>query len=61
MKVFAAETPEGNFQPWQVIPSCWRQRACLFQHVFNNRFYGFDCHLDTPDHWVLEETEAPLP
>jgi hypothetical protein len=37
------------------------QRACLFQYVFHGRFYGFDCHLTTPDQWVLEETEASLP
>jgi len=37
------------------------QRACLFQHVFDGRFYGYDCHLESPDHWVLEEVEAPLP
>jgi hypothetical protein len=37
------------------------QRACLFQHIFHNRFYGFDCHLESPNHWILEETEAPLP
>jgi hypothetical protein len=37
------------------------ERACLFQHVFNGRFYGYDCHLETPDKWVLEEVEAPLP
>jgi hypothetical protein len=31
-----------------------------FQHVLDNRFYGYDCHLETPDHWVLEEVEAPF-
>jgi len=36
-------------------------RACLFQHVFKNHFYGFDCHLEDPEHWVLEFTEAALP
>ena len=37
------------------------QRACLFQHIFNDRFYGYDCHLESNDKWVLEEVEAPLP
>jgi hypothetical protein len=37
------------------------QRACLFQHIFNGRFYGYDCHLETADKWVLEEVEALLP
>jgi hypothetical protein len=38
------------------------QRACLFQHIFNGRFYGYDCHLDTAaNKWMLEEVEARLP
>jgi hypothetical protein len=61
VKVFAAESPDGNFMPVAGNPVMREQRACLFQHVFGNRFYGFDCHLDSPDHWVLEVTEAPLP
>ena len=61
VKVFAADSPDGNFQPVTGNPVLRGQRACLFQHIFNNRFYGFDCHLDSPDHWVLEEVEAPLP
>jgi hypothetical protein len=61
VKVFAADSPDGDFQPVAGNPVMRGQRACLFQHVFNDRFYGFDCHLADPDHWVLEETEAPLP
>jgi len=61
VKVFAANTPDGDFRPAAENPILRGQRACLFQHVFGNRFYGFDCHLETPDHWVLELTEAPLP
>lgn len=61
VKVFAADLPDGHFQPVPGNPVMGGQRACLFQHVFNNRFYGFDCHLDSPDHWILEETEASLP
>jgi hypothetical protein len=61
VKVFAADSPDGDFQPVQGNPILRGQRACLFQHVFENQFYGFDCHLDSPDHWVLELTEAPLP
>ena len=61
VKVFAADTPDGDFYPVEGNPVLRGQRACLFQHVFRNRFYGFDCHLDKPDHWVLELTEAPLP
>jgi len=61
VKVFAADSPDGNFQPVPGNPIMRGQRACLFQHIFHNRFYGFDCHLDSPDHWVLEESEAALP
>jgi beta-xylosidase len=61
VKVFAADAPDGNFQPVEGDPILRGQRACLFQNVFGHRFYGYDCHLDTPDHWVLEVTEASLP
>ena len=61
VKVFAAGSPDGNFQPVLGNPVMRGQRACLFQHIFDGRFYGYDCHLETPDHWVLEEVEAPLP
>jgi hypothetical protein len=61
VKVFAADAPDGNFLPVEGDPVLRGQRACLFQHVFHGRFYGYDCHLETPDHWVLEEVEAPLP
>jgi len=63
VKIFAADSPDGNFQPVAGNPIMSGQRACLFQHIFNNRFYGFDCHLEVPaeNHWILEETEAQLP
>lgn len=61
VKVFAADAPDGDFQPVEGNPIMSGQRACLFQHVFDNRFYGYDCHLETADKWVLEEVEAPLP
>ena len=61
VKVFWGDSPDGTFKPVTGNPVLRGQRACLFQHLFNGRFYGFDCHLDTPDHWELELTEAPLP
>jgi len=61
VKVFYASAPDGDFQPVAGDPIMRGQRACLFQHIFHDRFYGFDCHLSTPDHWELEEVEAPLP
>jgi hypothetical protein len=61
VKVFAADAPDGDFQPVAGNPIMRGQRACLFQNVFAHRFYGYDCHLETADKWVLEEVEAPLP
>jgi hypothetical protein len=61
VKVFAANAPNGDFQPVAGNPVMKGQRACLFQHIFNNRFYGYDCHLEANDKWILEEVEAPLP
>jgi hypothetical protein len=61
VKVFFADSPDGSFTAVEGNPVLRGQRACLFQHVFHHRFYGYDCHLETPDRWVLEEVEAPLP
>ena len=55
------EAPDGDFQPVEGDPVPRGQRACLFQHIFHGRFYGYDCHLQPPSHWMLEEVEAPLP
>ena len=61
VKVFFSDSPDGDFQPVAGDPVMTGQRACLFQHIFNERFYGYDCHLAGSDKWVLEEVEAPLP
>ena len=61
VKVFASDSPDGDFQPVGGNPVLRGQRACLFQHIFHGRFYGFDCHLESGDKWILEELEAPLP
>jgi len=61
VKVFAGDSPDGDFQPVRGNPVMGGQRACLFQHIFNGRFYGYDCHLEATDKWVLEEVEAALP
>jgi hypothetical protein len=60
VKVFYSDSPDGNFQPVADNPVLRGQRACLFQHVFHGQFYGFDCHLENADHWMLEVTTAPL-
>jgi hypothetical protein len=61
VKVLAADSPDGDFQPVGGNPVEREQRACLFQHIFDRRFYGYQCHLEPGDQWVLEEVEAPLP
>jgi hypothetical protein len=61
VKVFAASSPDGDFKPVAGNPVMRGQRACLFQHIFNNRFYGYDCHQVSESKWELEEVEAPLP
>jgi hypothetical protein len=61
VKVFAADSPDGSFQPVTGNPVMRGERACLFQHIFKGRFYGYDCHLEAADRWVLEEVEAALP
>lgn len=60
VKIFWSDTADGNFQPVAGNPVMKGQRACLFQHVFNSRFYGYDCHLEANDKWILEEVEASL-
>ncbi len=59
--MYAGDSPDGAFQPVRGDPVMRGQRACLFQHIFHGRFYGYDCHLEAPDKWVLEEVEAALP
>lgn len=61
VKVFAADLPDGDFQPVQGNPILRGRRACLIQYIFNGRFYGYDCHLEASDKWMLEEVEAALP
>lgn len=59
--IFAADSPDGDFQPVKHNPVLRGQRGCFFQHIFNGRLYAYDCHLALPDHWILEEVEASLP
>jgi hypothetical protein len=61
VEVFAADSPDGSFQPVLGNPVIRGQHACLFQHIFSGRFYGYVCHMDSPEHWILEEVEASLP
>ena len=54
----------GPYRPAAGNPVQVGDRACLFQHVFNGRFYGFQSHrlqLQPLDRWEMEVIEAPLP
>lgn len=61
-KVFWSDAPDGTFAPVSGNPVQAGERACLFQHIFNGRFYGYQSHLEHPsEHWVMEVLQAPLP
>lgn len=62
MKVFYSDAPDGKFIPVERSPVQTGERACLFQHVFNGRYYGYRSHLEHPsEQWVMELIEAGLP
>ncbi|HEX2713811.1 MAG TPA: hypothetical protein VHM88_16565 [Candidatus Acidoferrales bacterium] len=59
-KVFVASAADGDFRAIAENPVLNGGRACLFQHIFQNRFYGYLCHEVSPDQWTLEVVQAPL-
>jgi hypothetical protein len=62
VKVFASNAPDGTFTPIKNNPVQTGERACLFQHIFNGRYYGYQSHLEHPsEQWVMEVLQAPLP
>jgi hypothetical protein len=62
VKVFSSSQPDGTFTPVDGNPVQVGDRACLFQHIFNGRYYGYESHLEHPsEKWVMEVLEAPLP
>ncbi len=62
VKVFYASAADGPFEPAAGNPVQTGERACLFQHVFNGRFYGYQSHLDhATDKWQMEVLSTPLP
>ena len=62
VKVFAANAPDGTFVPVKGNPVQAGERACLFQYIFNGRYYGYQSHLEHPsEKWVMEVIEASLP
>lgn len=62
VKVFASDAPDGKFVPVEGNPVETGERACLFQHIFNGHYYGYQSHLEHPsEQWVMEVVEATLP
>ncbi len=60
--MFYGNTAEGPFLPAAGNPVQTGERACLFQHVFNGRFYGYQSHLDhATNKWQMEVLNTPLP
>jgi hypothetical protein len=62
VKVFSSDKPNGHFEPVAGNPVETGERACLFQHVFDQTFYGYQCRLDhKTELWQMEVVVAPLP
>lgn len=62
VKVFHGPHADGPFEPVAGNPVEDGERACLFQHVFDGTFYGYQCRLDHPSElWQMELVTAPLP
>lgn len=59
-EIFVSDAADGDFKPVLRNPVLRGGRACLFQHVFRNRFYGYLCHEEPQDQWSLEVVETPL-
>jgi hypothetical protein len=55
VKVFYADRPDGKFVAVANNPVQTGERACLFQHIFNDKYYGYQSVLDTQaDKWGME-------
>jgi len=61
VKVFSSDKPDGHFQPVTGNPVQSGERACLFQFIFHDKYYGYQSHLDhASDKWEMEVLTAPL-
>ncbi len=61
VKVFYASARTGSSSRSPTIRSKTGERACLFQHVFERTFYGYQCHLDhATEKWQMEVLVVPL-
>lgn len=62
VKVFYSDRPDGQFHSVAGNPVQAGDRACMFQFVFDGKFYGYQSHLDTnTDEWKMEVVTAALP
>lgn len=62
VKVFHSDRPDGKFLPVADNPVQSGDRACMFQFIFDGKFYGYQSHLDArTDKWEMEVVTAPLP
>ena len=62
VRVYWSRHPSGPFEALPSNPVESGGRACLFQHVFDGTFYGYQCRLDvTSQLWQMEVVVAPLP
>jgi hypothetical protein len=62
VEIFYSTSPDGKFEPTANNPVQTGERACLFQHIFNGKFYGYQCHIKPKtDLWEMEVLTAELP
>jgi hypothetical protein len=62
VKVFQSDRPDGKFEPVAGNPVQVGDRACLFQFIFDGKYYGFQSHLDEASQkWDMEVITAALP
>jgi hypothetical protein len=61
VRVYYASHADGPFTEVADNPVQKGGRACLFQHVFNGKYYGYQSHLDgARDQWDMEVLVVPL-
>ena len=61
VKVFYSDKPDGNFEPVADNPVQIGERACLFQHIFNGKYYGYQSHLNhQTEKWEMEVLVVPI-
>jgi FHS family L-fucose permease-like MFS transporter len=62
VRVYYSHTASGPFVPVAGNSVQKGDRACLFQHVFDATYYGYQSHLDRlTDRWEMEVLAVPLP